>query len=287
MGSPVHLLRGEWSSDPPAPKRLQVNSRMFTSELIRERVGSFRAGGILHSEGPVMGSRSMYWKTVLSDDSESSEQPSTSSTVTGQLIPEIHPLFQVSPGFESPTLMRRHSMEEFDSGEAHRKYLKRNEMPSIASRGAAHEVSATVAGNAAPPARDIDPVASLSPALRQQCLDSEVSLVRFRVSDERFASSTSWPTGGRALGGFRRTQVGEERRPAGAASRKFCCTIPLCGRRFERRGHLEEHMDSKHNNIQRFRCDECDRMFSHKSSWRRHVVNMHEADLTKKRRRLR
>jgi hypothetical protein len=59
--------------------------------------------------------------------------------------------------------------------------------------------------------------------------------------------------------------------------RKFSCMHSGCGRTFERRGHLEEHVDSKHHNIQRFQCSICYRGFGHKSSWRRHSSRVHAA----------
>ena len=58
-------------------------------------------------------------------------------------------------------------------------------------------------------------------------------------------------------------------------AKKFLCHI--CSARFERKGHLQSHIDTVHNGKRDFKCgDGCEKTFAHKSSLRRHVRKAHE-----------
>jgi hypothetical protein len=63
------------------------------------------------------------------------------------------------------------------------------------------------------------------------------------------------------------------------SKRRFHCQI--CPRSFERRGHLEEHVDAIHDSIKQHVCSQCDRDFSHRSSLRRHLLRLHNASFPK------
>lgn len=72
-----------------------------------------------------------------------------------------------------------------------------------------------------------------------------------------------------------KTQLpGDIRSGHGSPSKRFECS--QCGRRFERRGHLQEHIDSVHNLLKRFSCPVCESQFAHGSSVRRHMMKSHK-----------
>lgn len=59
----------------------------------------------------------------------------------------------------------------------------------------------------------------------------------------------------------------------GSSSKSFKC--PHCSRSFERKGHMTEHVNAVHKQLQLFACRFCTRTFGYKSSMERHVAKFH------------
>jgi hypothetical protein len=57
-------------------------------------------------------------------------------------------------------------------------------------------------------------------------------------------------------------------------SKRFSCDV--CGRRFDRRGHLISHIEAVHNRQKLHPCSMCDARFGHSSSLLRHRRTLHE-----------
>lgn len=60
--------------------------------------------------------------------------------------------------------------------------------------------------------------------------------------------------------------------------RRFGCHI--CGNRFERRGHLESHIEAVHEGRRSHRCPRgCGKTFAHRSSLHRHIKSHHDTHI--------
>lgn len=58
-------------------------------------------------------------------------------------------------------------------------------------------------------------------------------------------------------------------------ARQFACV--RCGARFERRGHLQSHIDTVHDRKRPFPCPRaCGKVFGHRSSLSRHIRMAHD-----------
>lgn len=63
--------------------------------------------------------------------------------------------------------------------------------------------------------------------------------------------------------------------PSSSSHRRFQCQI--CGNRFERRGHLESHVEAVHEGRRSHRCPTgCGKAFAHRSSLHRHIKSAHD-----------
>lgn len=238
-----------------------------------------------------MGTRASYWDTVLSHHSSPSTQAPTFPTQAGANIAGLGSVSQPCNALELPQLMPQKSLDE--AGSCREEGLKYPEpslpLASPSTLGAGVNTSSDLASILSPDmcmsTKRLPPCSIAGAVALQHPLNLELSSVPSPVSNETVHSYYDPRSGeGHGFGGSTESEKGREAAAEpGRAFRKFSCTFDGCGRSFERRGHLEEHVDSKHKNIQRFQCRVCSRSFSHKSSWRRHMSKMHDVVLHQKR----
>lgn len=123
--------------------------------------------------------------------------------------------------------------------------------------------------------RNVDQPASRSTSSSPETLVHGRPPTELRREDQRRPPRPrpSNPTGDPSTS---RTFDTSHRQSRTAPPRPFACD--QCPRRFERRGHLESHIDAIHRLRQPYECDVagCGKTFSHRSSLSRHIKGVHE-----------
>lgn len=97
---------------------------------------------------------------------------------------------------------------------------------------------------------------------------AEMALVGSSANIQMPASHGAGAAGNHGRSHQARSQVISDTPP-----KRFEC--PQCSRKFERRGHLQEHIDSVHNQLKPHICSICGQTFAHASSRRRHMRRAH------------